>query len=165
MPLHVSSTCAHHQEVKIALHNLWYYHTETSEWSKFTKIQYYKYEQIVVKFMCEFFGCYYCLLLIISMLCHVEVIFMLMFMVFYSSTIIMMHGPINIRFTVSRFYSLSVRRSNEWLLLLNKGASVLVANMPINVTLLLLSGNRGSKVVKVLCYKSEGRWFDPSWWH
>jgi len=27
MPLHVSSTCAHHQEVKIALHNLWYYHT------------------------------------------------------------------------------------------------------------------------------------------
>jgi hypothetical protein len=27
MPLHVSSTCAHHQEVKIALHSLWYYHT------------------------------------------------------------------------------------------------------------------------------------------
>jgi len=24
-------------------------------------------------------------------------------------------------------------------------------------------GNRGSTVVKVLCYKSEGRWFDPSW--
>jgi len=23
--------------------------------------------------------------------------------------------------------------------------------------------NRGSSVVKVLCYKSEGRWFDPSW--
>ena len=22
---------------------------------------------------------------------------------------------------------------------------------------------RGSTVVKVLCYKSEGRWFDPSW--
>ena len=22
--------------------------------------------------------------------------------------------------------------------------------------------NRGSTVVKVLCYKSEGRWFDPS---
>jgi len=20
-------------------------------------------------------------------------------------------------------------------------------------------------VVKVLCYKSEGRWFDPSWYH
>ena len=27
MPLHVSSTCAHHQEVKIALHILWYHHT------------------------------------------------------------------------------------------------------------------------------------------
>jgi len=27
MPLHVSSTCAHHQEVKIALHTLWYHHT------------------------------------------------------------------------------------------------------------------------------------------
>jgi len=25
------------------------------------------------------------------------------------------------------------------------------------------SFNRGSTVVKVLCYKSEGRWFDPSW--
>ena len=23
------------------------------------------------------------------------------------------------------------------------------------------SGDRGSTVVKVLCYKSEGRWFDP----
>jgi len=41
MPLHVSSTCAHHQEVKIALHSLWYHRNETSEWSKFTKIQFY----------------------------------------------------------------------------------------------------------------------------
>jgi len=55
MFLHVSSTCAHHQDVKIALHRLWYHHTETSEWSKITKIPFYKYEQIVVKFMCEFF--------------------------------------------------------------------------------------------------------------
>jgi len=60
MPLHVSSTCAHHQEVKIALHSLWYHHTETSEWSKITKIQFYKYEQIVAKFMCELLGCDYC---------------------------------------------------------------------------------------------------------
>ena len=35
VPLHVSSTCGHHQEVKIVLHSLWYHHTETSEWSKF----------------------------------------------------------------------------------------------------------------------------------
>ena len=27
MPLHVSDTCAHHQEVKIALRSLWYHHT------------------------------------------------------------------------------------------------------------------------------------------
>ena len=27
MPVHVSSTCAHHQEVRIALHSLWYHHT------------------------------------------------------------------------------------------------------------------------------------------
>jgi len=27
MSLHVSSTFAHHQEVKIALHCLWYHHT------------------------------------------------------------------------------------------------------------------------------------------
>ena len=25
------------------------------------------------------------------------------------------------------------------------------------------SGDRGGSVVKVLCYKSEGRWFDLSW--
>ena len=66
MGLHVSSTCSHHQEVKISLHSLWYHHTETIEWFKITKIQFYKYEQIVVKFMCEFFRCDYCLLLSIT---------------------------------------------------------------------------------------------------
>ena len=66
MPLHVSSTCAHRQEGKIVLYNLLYHHTETSEWSKITKItkiQFYRYEHIVVKLMCEFFGCDYCVLL------------------------------------------------------------------------------------------------------
>jgi len=38
---------AHHQEVKIMLYSLWYHHTETSEWSKITKIQFYKYDLIV----------------------------------------------------------------------------------------------------------------------
>jgi len=76
MSLHVSSKCALHQEFKIALHSLWYHHTETSELSKITKIQFYKYEQIVVKYMCEFFGCVYCVLLTTNMLCHVEVMFM-----------------------------------------------------------------------------------------
>jgi len=50
---------AHHQEVKIVLYSIWYRHTEISEWSKITKIQFYKYEHIVAKFMYEFFGCYY----------------------------------------------------------------------------------------------------------
>ena len=55
--------CAHHQEVKTVLYSIWYRHTETSEWSKLTKIQFYKYEHIVVKFMYEFLGCDYCVLL------------------------------------------------------------------------------------------------------
>ena len=52
--------CAHHQAVKTVLYSIWYHHTETSEWSKITKIQFYKHKHIVVKFMCEFFGCDYC---------------------------------------------------------------------------------------------------------
>ena len=74
MPLHVSGTRAHRLEAKIVLYSLWYHQTETSEWSKITKItkitkiQFYKYEHIVVKFMCEFFGCDYCILLTINML-------------------------------------------------------------------------------------------------
>jgi len=55
--------CIHYQEVKILLYSTWYQHTETSEWSKITKIQFYKYEHIVVKFMYEFFGCDYCIFL------------------------------------------------------------------------------------------------------
>jgi len=65
--------CVHHQQVKVALHSLWYHHTETSEWSKITKIQFYKYDHLVVKFMCEFFGSDYCVLLTINRLCYVEV--------------------------------------------------------------------------------------------
>jgi len=38
MSLHVSSTCAHRQEVRIVLYRLWYHHTETSELCKITKI-------------------------------------------------------------------------------------------------------------------------------
>ena len=51
-----ASTCfehcfAHHQEVKIVLYSILYHHTETSERSKITKIQFYEYEYIVVKFV------------------------------------------------------------------------------------------------------------------
>ena len=81
MPLHVSSTRAHRQEAKIVLNSIWYHQTERSEWfkitkiTKITKIQCYKYEHIVAKIMCEFFGCDYCILLTINMLWHVEVMF------------------------------------------------------------------------------------------
>jgi len=37
MPLHVSSTCAHHQEAKIALHSLWYHHT--SRWPSRARVE------------------------------------------------------------------------------------------------------------------------------
>jgi len=47
---------ARHQEVKIVLYSIWYHHTETSELSKITKIQFHTYEHIVVKFMYEFLG-------------------------------------------------------------------------------------------------------------
>ena len=50
--------CDHHQEVKIVLYSIWYHHTEASEWSKITKIQFYKYDHIVVKFMYELYNSY-----------------------------------------------------------------------------------------------------------
>jgi len=71
----LQALCAHHQKVKIVLYSIWYHHTDTTEWSKITKIQLYKYEHVVIKFMCEFFGCDYCILLTINMLCRVEVMF------------------------------------------------------------------------------------------
>ena len=33
------------------------------------------------------------------------------------------------------------------------------------IILYVLVGGMGVTVVKVLCYKSEGRWFDPKWCH
>ena len=84
MPLHVSSTCAYYQEVKIALHSLWYHHTETSEWSNTTIIQFYKREQMVVKFICECFGCGYCVLLTVNMLCRYDVLLTLHLSIFIS---------------------------------------------------------------------------------
>ena len=33
----------------------------------------------------------------------------------------------------------------------------------INVNYYIMVGNRGSTVVKLLCYKSEGLFFDPRW--
>ena len=55
--------CAHHQEDKFILYSIWYHHTETRKWSKITKLHFYKYKHIVVKFMYEFFWCDYFILL------------------------------------------------------------------------------------------------------
>ena len=35
----------------------------------------------------------------------------------------------------------------------------------IKITIMKAKGDRGGTVVKVLCYKQEGRWFDPRWCH
>jgi len=43
--------------------------------------------------------------------------------------------------------------------MMTKEPCVLFLPLPI------CSGDRSITVVKVLCYKSEGRWFDPSWCH
>jgi len=41
--------CADYQEVKIVLYSIWCRHTETSEWFKIIKIQFYKYEHTVLE--------------------------------------------------------------------------------------------------------------------
>jgi len=52
------------RRAKIVLYRLSYHHTETSEWFKITKIikiikiQFYKYEHMVIQFMCELFWYY-----------------------------------------------------------------------------------------------------------
>ena len=71
MPLRVSSTMCSSSGGQ----NCIIRHLVTSEWSKITKIRFYKYEHMVVKFMYEFFGCDYSILLTINMLCRVEVTF------------------------------------------------------------------------------------------
>ena len=35
--------------------------------------------------------------------------------------------------------------------------------LPAYKAVLQPTGDHDSTVLKVLCYKSEGRWFDPSW--
>jgi len=100
--------CAHHQEVKIVLNSIWYHRTETSEWSKITKIQFYKYEHIVVKSMYEYFRCDYCILLTINMLCHVEVTFIQLLNLLHSAYFPRCH-PEDIVFLMHWCYSKLLR--------------------------------------------------------
>ena len=46
-----------------------------------------------------------------------------------------------------------------------RGVAGGVATVGLKNTYAMFLGDRGGTVVKVLCYKSEGRWFDPSWYH
>jgi len=49
MPLHVSSTCAHRQEVKIVLYSLWYHQTYSCDDTRGCIVQFYN----------EFISCLY----------------------------------------------------------------------------------------------------------
>ena len=40
MPLHVSSTCVHRQEVKIVLYSLWYHHTYKCDDTRSCRVQF-----------------------------------------------------------------------------------------------------------------------------
>ena len=58
-------------------------------------------------------------------------------------------------------------RASGKAIMLVDGSSLVLLQTAIenNVTIICLPnhyGDRGSTVVKVLCYKSEGSWFDPS---
>jgi len=53
-----------YNHIEIVLYSVWYNHIETSEWSKITKIQFYKYEHTVVKFIHKF---YYCVFIFIEL--------------------------------------------------------------------------------------------------
>jgi len=76
MPLHVSSTmrsssggqdCITQPSVIVML--------EQVSALKLLKYDSINMSKIVAKFMCEFFGCDYCVLLTVNMLCHVEGMF------------------------------------------------------------------------------------------
>ena len=41
----------------------------------------------------------------------------------------------------------------------------IIVQSRIKALYMLCVVDRGNTVVKLLCYKSEGRWFDPSWCH
>ena len=64
---------------------------------------------------------------------------------------------INIVVSVCLPFCPSVRLST-WII-----ATVIERNLDFGCLLHFLGGDRGGTVVKVLCYKSEVRWFDPSW--
>jgi len=49
MPLHVSNTCTHHQEVKIVLYSLWYHHTYRRDDTRDCVMQFYASSWLITK--------------------------------------------------------------------------------------------------------------------
>jgi len=70
---------------------------------------------------------------------------------------------------IFRAYSTGVRLGNTGLaaknyLFISAHFTVSFWNI-IYIYIYIYMGDRGATVVKVLCYKSVGLWFDPSWCH
>jgi len=68
---------------------------------------------------------------------------------------------INLLFHCSFLCDVSVAPESRCGTFTPSGISVYLSKLIFNCTRF---GDRGSTVVKVLHYKSEGRWFDPSWY-
>ena len=67
--------------------------------------------------------------------------------------------------TFSRVYVLAIVLGAR-LINPEDGSSTVLRNINLYFHYVLcLRGDRSGTVVKLLCYKSEGRWFDPSWCH
>jgi len=75
-------------------------------------------------------------------------------MVFYITTTVIKIQNHGLYFDISNFVVCMFRRSEYEL-----------SFQMVSEVILCAAGDRGGTVVKVLCYKSEGRWFDPSWCH
>ena len=73
--------------------------------------------------------------------------------------------PIEFKLFVYRFsrYACSISRYNVWYRIPMPVPNA--AEIPQAVLAQVLDHRRGGTVVKVLCYKSECRWFDPGWCH
>ena len=65
--------------------------------------------------------------------------------------------------TAARLYTLILEIPDLYLVM---GILVILNQVLVNFLKIKIKfGDRGGTVVKVLCYKSEGRCFDPRWCH
>jgi len=60
---------------------------------------------------------------------------------------------------MARIHTHSHNKINKCHLIVKRSTAPVMTYLSL---LFLLAGYRGITMVKVLCYKSEGRWFDPS---